>query len=158
MLSNTAGFRNTATGAFTLFSSTGAANNPNRPSGEPGSFNTANGDQALFSNTEDAANTAVGYRALINNTTGSGNTGIGSTMLANNSTGNGNIALGTVAGAAVSNADNVIAIGALGQSVRNSCFIGQIYTNIQLQLGTDPDLVTINSNGRLGRANVSSRR
>ena len=40
----------------------------------------------------------------------------------------------------------------------NSCFIGEIYTNIQPQVGTDPDLVTINSNGRLGRANVSSRR
>ena len=26
------------------------------------------------------------------------------------------------------------------------------------QVGTDPDLVTINSDGRLGRANVSSRR
>jgi endosialidase-like protein len=79
-------------------------------------------------------------------------------MLANNSTGNGNIALGNVAGACVSNADNVIAIGALGQNVSHTCFIGQIYTNIQPQVGTDPDLVTVNSNGRLGRANVSSRR
>ena len=52
----------------------------------------------------------------------------------------------------------MIAIGAAGQDVSNSCFIGQIYTNIQPQVGTDPDLVTINSNGRLGRANVSSRR
>jgi hypothetical protein len=42
--------------------------------------------------------------------------------------------------------------------VSNSCYIGQIYSNIQPQVGTDPDLVTINSNGRLGRANVSSRR
>jgi hypothetical protein len=42
--------------------------------------------------------------------------------------------------------------------VSNSCFIGQIYSNIQPQVGTDPDLVTINSNSRLGRANVSSRR
>jgi Chaperone of endosialidase len=66
--------------------------------------------------------------------------------------------LGNVAGAAVSNVDNVIAISALGQNVSNTCFIGQIYTNIQPQVGTDPDLVTINSNGRLGRANVSSRR
>jgi hypothetical protein len=56
------------------------------------------------------------------------------------------------------NADNVIAIGTFGQNVSNSCFIGQIYTNIQPQVGTDPDQVTINSSGRLGRANVSSRR
>ena len=44
------------------------------------------------------------------------------------------------------------------QNVSNSCYIGQIYSNVQPQVGTDPDLVTINSNGRLGRANVSSRR
>ncbi len=36
--------------------------------------------------------------------------------------------------------------------------IGQIYSNIQPQVGTDPDLVTINSNGRLGRSNISSLR
>src|SRR6267378_4522673 len=54
----------------------------------------------------------------------------------------------------------VICIGANvdGENVSNSCYIGQIYTNIQPQVGTDPDLVTINSSGRLGRANVSSRR
>ena len=40
----------------------------------------------------------------------------------------------------------------------NSCFIGQIYSNVQPEVGTDPDRVTINSNGRLGRGNVSSRR
>jgi hypothetical protein len=54
MLSNSAGIRNTATGAFALFSNTGPADNPNRPSGELGSFNTANGHQALFNNTEVA--------------------------------------------------------------------------------------------------------
>ena len=40
----------------------------------------------------------------------------------------------------------------------NSCFIGHIYSNVQPIVGTDPDSVTINSNGRLGRGNVSSRR
>ncbi len=158
LLSTATGIQNTATGAFALFSNTGPANNPNRPSGEFGSFNTANGDRALFSNTEGGANTAVGHRALLNNTTGFGNTAIGVSTLGNTSTGNGNIALGAVAGNAVANADNVIAIGTGGQNVSNSCYIGQIYSNIQPQVGTDPDLVTINSNGRLGRANVSSRR
>jgi len=52
----------------------------------------------------------------------------------------------------------VIAIGTSGDDLGNSCFIGQIYTNVQPQVGTDPDSVTINSRGRLGRANVSSRR
>ena len=158
LLSATSGYQNTATGAFALFSTTGAAENPDRPSGDPGSFNTANGYTALFSNTTGAGNTAVGLRALLNNTTGGGNTAIGVTALSNNSTGNSNIALGNSAGNAVTNANNVIAIGAIGANVSGSCFIGQIYSNIQPQVGTDPDLVTINSSGRLGRANVSSRR
>ena len=158
LLSNSTGIRNTATGAFALFSNTGPADNLNQPNGELGSFNTANGHQALFNNTEGGVNTAVGYRALINNTTGFANTGIGSDTLGNNSTGNSNIALGFGAGGAVSTANEVIAIGTGGQNVSNSCFIGQIYTNIQPQVGTDPDLVTINSNGKLGRANISSRR
>src|SRR4029079_18584024 len=55
-------------------------------------------------------------------------------------------------------ANNVIAIGSAGQNVNNSCFIGQIYTNVQPQVGIDTDVGRINSNGRLGRANVSSRR
>ena len=100
----------------------------------------------------------MGGSALFNNTIGSTNTAVGSIALSNNSSGNNNIALGFAAGAAVSTADEVIAIGTLGQNVSNSCFIGQIYSNIQPQVGTDPDMVTINSNGRLGRANVSSRR
>ncbi len=40
----------------------------------------------------------------------------------------------------------------------DSCFIGNIYTNVQPIVGTDPDSVTITSGGRLGRGNVSSRR
>ena len=158
LLSNSTGIQNTATGAFALFGNTGPADNPSWPSGIAGSFNTANGDRALFSNTTGAANTATGGSALFNNTIGSTNTAVGSIALSNNSSGNNNIALGFAAGAAVSTADEVIAIGTLGQNVSNSCFIGQIYSNVQPEVGTDPDRVTINSNGRLGRGNVSSRR
>jgi hypothetical protein len=158
LLTNATGIQNTATGALALFSNSGPADNPNRPSGIAGSFNTANGNRALFSNTTGAANTAMGGSALFNNTIGSTNTAVGSIALSNNSSGNNNIALGFAAGAAVSTADEVIAIGTPGQNVNNSCFIGQVYSNIQPQVGTDPDLVTINSNGRLGRANISSRR
>ena len=158
LLSNSTGIQNTATGALALFSNAGPAANPNQPSGIAGSFNTANGERALFSNTTGAANTAVGGNSLVNNTIGSTNTAVGSVALSNNSTGNNNIALGFFAGGAVSTADEVIAIGTFGQNVSNSCYIGQIYSNIQPQVGTDPDLVTINSNGRLGRANISSRR
>jgi hypothetical protein len=106
-----------------------------------GDFNTANGVNALTANTTGSANTAVGFGALFANTTGFENT-----------------ALGRSAGINVLTANHVIAIGTAGQDVSNSCFIGQIYTNVQPQVGTDPDLVTINSSGRLGRANVSSRR
>jgi Chaperone of endosialidase len=158
LLSNSTGIQNTATGAFALFSNTGPADNPSWPSGIAGSFNTANGDRALFSNTTGAANTAIGGSALFNNTIGSTNTAIGTIALSSNSSGNNNIALGFAAGGAVSTADEVIAIGTLGQNVSNSCFIGQIYSNVQPEVGTDPDRVTINSNGRLGRGNVSSRR
>ena len=158
LLSNNSGLRNTATGAFALFSNTGPADDPKQPSGEFGSFNTANGYKTLFNNMEGGANTAIGYRALINNTSGFGNTAIGADSLGNNTSGSSNIALGVVAGGAITTANNVIAIGTPGQNVDNSCFIGNIYSNVQPQIGTDPDTVTINSNGRLGRANVSSRR
>jgi len=66
--------------------------------------------------------------------------------------------LGFLAGNGVSTASSVIAIGTSGANVNNSCFIGQIYSNIQPAVGVDPDFVTINSSGRLGRNNVSSRR
>jgi hypothetical protein len=110
------------------------------------------------SNTTGASNIAIGVGALSGNTQGFFNTALGNSSLANNTTGNGNIALGIFAGSAVTIADSVIAIGTSGADVSNSCYIGQIYSNIQPQVGTDPDQVTINSNGRLGRANVSSRR
>jgi hypothetical protein len=54
--------------------------------------------------------------------------------------------------------DHVICIGAAGANVNFGCFIGNIYSNVQPVVGTDPDYVTVNSVGRLGRGNVSSRR
>jgi Chaperone of endosialidase len=156
LLSNTAGYRNTATGAFALFSNTGATDDPNQPSGDPGSFNTANGYQALFNNTTGAANTAVGFWALINNTTGFGNTAIGNVTLSNNSTGNNNIALGNNAGGAVSTANNVIAIGSPGQNVDNSCFIGNIF-GASVNGGTAMP-VSVDADGKLGTVAISARR
>ena len=55
-------------------------------------------------------------------------------------------------------ASNVIAIGTEGDNVDGSCFIGNIYSNNQPVVGTDPDYVTVTSAGRLGRGNISSRR
>jgi hypothetical protein len=148
LFSNTTGFQNTAIGHRALFSNTTGTNN------------TADGYQALFNNIAGDFNTADGLEALLLNTTGDDNTANGYQALVNNTTGSSNTAVGMFAGAAVSTANQVIAIGAAGANIDNSCFIGQIYPNIQPVMGTDPDYVTIASNGRLGRSNFngSSRR
>jgi uncharacterized coiled-coil protein SlyX len=178
MLSNTTGTVNTANGTFALFfNTTGNFNTAvgdqallNNTTGEentavgsaalanhpPGNFNTAIGSIALL-NTTGSENTGVGRAALPTNTTGNNNTAVGEGALFS-STGNGNTALGNNAGGSVTTASNVICIGASGANVDNSCFIGQIYFNVQPIVGTDPDSVTITSAGRLGRGNVSSRR
>jgi hypothetical protein len=139
LLFNTFGFGNTAVGVAALVNNTGSP--VETPSGGPGSVNTA-----------------VGLRALSSNSTGSINTAVGASALANNTVGSGNVALGSGAGIGVNTANNVIAIGTSGADVSNSCYIGQIYSNVQPIVGTDPDYVTITSAGRLGRGNISSRR
>jgi hypothetical protein len=148
LFSNTTGFDNTAIGNRALLRNTIGANN------------TANGYQALLNNTTGDFNTADGLEALLFNTTGRDNTANGYQALVSNTTGSSNIAVGVFAGAGVSTANNVISIGAAGANVDNSCFIGQIYSNIQPVTGSDPDYVTITSSGRLGRSNFngSSRR
>jgi Chaperone of endosialidase len=62
-----------------------------------GTFNTAIGFQALFSNTTGDANTATGALALLSNRTGIDNTATGFTALQNNTTGDGNTATGAIA-------------------------------------------------------------
>jgi hypothetical protein len=59
-----------------------------------GFFNTANGSQALGSNTIGNSNTASGAAALLNNTTGNDNTAIGAGVLPSNTTGSFNTATG----------------------------------------------------------------
>src|SRR5205814_8506738 len=54
------------------------------PDGGYGNGNTAEGDDALFSNTTGSANTAAGFQALFSNTTGSANTASGDNALQNN--------------------------------------------------------------------------
>jgi hypothetical protein len=139
LLFNITGYRNTAVGVNALANNTGST--VEIPNGDPGSFNTA-----------------VGHNALSSNTLGSGNTALGASALFNSATANNNIAVGPGAGFNVTTANNVICIGASGGNVDNSCFIGNIYSNVQPIVGTDPDSVTITSSGRLGRGNVSSRR
>jgi hypothetical protein len=94
----------------------------------------------------------------LSDTGGLNNTAIGASALLNNTTGFSNTALGREAGGGVSTADHVICIGTAGANVNFGCFIGNIYSNVQPVVGTDPDYVTVNSVGRLGRGNISSRR
>jgi hypothetical protein len=68
--------------------------NPPPDGGYPG-FNTAEGQDALFSLTPNAAaNTAIGFHALYSNTTGDSNTAAGADALVNNRTGRSNTATG----------------------------------------------------------------
>src|SRR5438876_4722733 len=162
LLSNTTGDHNTANGTGALFSNADGSDNTANGyfalgANSTGANNAANGASALSSNTTGVQNTASGAFAL-SQSTGDNNTAVGAGALQSSTTGNGNIALGASAGSDITTASNVIAIGTSGDDLGKSCFIGQIYTNVQPQVGTDPDLVTINNRGRLGRANVSSRR
>ena len=181
--SNADGSNNTANGAFALFSNaTGSRNTANGISAlydnTEGISNTAVGAEALTNNTTGADNTAIGDEAMFNSTSGDNNTGIGTAALSvntigfsntavghdalgSNMTGSGNSGLGENAGFNVTTASNVICIGSIGgDNIDNSCYIANIYSNIQPVIGTDPDYVTIASNGRLGRSNLngSSRR
>ena len=179
LLSNTTGNSNTASGVFALLhNTTGSFNTANGVDALDlnitGSFNTATGFDALVSNTVGVQNSATGYQALYfntgsfntangvfalhDNTTGVDNTAYGVNALFHSTIGSDNTAVGAGAGNGVTTASNVIAIGAEGANVDSSCFIGNIYSNNQPVVGTDPDYVTVTSTGRLGRGNISSRR
>jgi trimeric autotransporter adhesin len=158
LLFNTGGFNNTAVGAAALSNNTTADGN------------TANGAFALFSNTEGVVNTASGAAALSSNTTGSNNTAygeealensnnnhntaVGSSALRSNTTGSENTALGSFAGINVTTADRVICIGINGGNVSNSCFIGNIFWETTVNVGTP---VLIDSAGQLGTISSSRR-
>jgi hypothetical protein len=92
----------TAEGTNALFSDTAGFNN------------TATGFQGLLSNTIGSFNTAIGYEALLSNTTASDNTAIGANTLTNNTTGSANTALGLNAGANLTTGSNNINIGNAG--------------------------------------------
>ncbi len=64
------------------------------PDGGYPNFNTAEGEDALFSLTTGTDNTAIGFDALFSNTTGSDNTANGVSALASNTIGNLNTANG----------------------------------------------------------------
>jgi hypothetical protein len=184
LFTNKTGQNNTATGAQTLFFNDGDSGNEEASdnsafgnsalfgnttgeansafgsdaliSNDTGSFNTAVGDEALLNNIDGSSNTGVGITALGNNTSGFENTAVGHQALINCHTGSGNVGVGVAAGDNVTTASNVICIGNVGgENIDNSCYVANIYSNIQPVIGTDPDYLTISSNGRLGRSNLS---
>ena len=148
LLSNTEGTGNTATGFQALYSNT------------TGLANTANGTLALQGNTTGIFNTAIGNGALFSNTSGGDNVAIGRAALQSNTTGLKNTAIGSNAGFNITQTGNVcIGEGMLGVAGEfNTTWIRNIHNTVQPVVGTDPDNVTVNSAGRLGRGNVSSRR
>jgi hypothetical protein len=165
LLSNTIGPDNTAIGAAALLSNTQGAGNTATGfqalySNTAGVANTANGTLALHGNTIGEFNTASGDGALFSNTEGFGNTANGGSALLSNSTGNNNTALGYNAGFNITGTGNVcIGEGVLGVAGEfNTTWIRNIHNTVQPVVGTDPDNVTVNSAGRLGRGDVSSRR
>ena len=144
---DTTGDGNTATGREALFSNT------------TGDSNTATGLQALLRNADGVGNTAIGFSALLTNTTGDFNTAVGVNALYN-TTGSSNTAIGVAAGDLLTGNGNVcIGRGVHGVAGENNTTrIRNISDTVQPFVGIDPDYVTVDSNGRLGRANVSSRR
>src|SRR4051812_2650020 len=86
---------------FTAFALAGFALSPGAqavspaPGGGYPNFNTAEGDNALFSLTTGGLNTAIGFNALYSNTTGGHNTAAGTQALVSNTTGNFSTAIGT---------------------------------------------------------------
>ncbi len=148
LLNNQDGPANTAVGGSALSSNIG------------GHSNTAIGLGALVNSTTGVQNTALGRGAGFSNTGGHSNTALGVGALSSNTGGDDNTAVGRSAGYNITGSGNVcIGEGVLGMAGENDTTrIRNIYDTIQPVVGTDPDVVTITSSGRLGRANVSSRR
>jgi hypothetical protein len=167
------------TGLFSFVSS--EAGTP-LPGGGNATGNTAEGTQALFSNTTGNANTAIGVGALYKNTTGTGNTATGMAALGSNTTGfsntaigtralliatgNYNVALGDSAGQFLSTGDNNIDIGynvlgVKGESntirIGNTDIIATYISGITGQTVVGGAAVFVDSSGKLGTMTASTR-
>ena len=152
------------------------------PDGGNANGNTAQGTQALFSNTTGNANTAIGVGALYKNTTGTGNTATGMAALGSNTTGfsntaigakallsatgNYNVALGDSAGESLTTGDNNIDIGynvfgVKGESntirIGNPDIRATYITGISGQTVVGGAAVFVDSSGKLGTMSASTR-
>jgi hypothetical protein len=129
---------NTAEGENALFSNT------------TGSLNTATGDSALFSNQTGDFNTANGYFALRNNTIGAFNTANGGNALLFNTTGNSNTANGI---SALQNNTTGSFNTANGYHALLSNTIGS--SNIALGRGAGRNLTTGDNNIDIGNPGIA---
>jgi hypothetical protein len=152
------------------------------PDGNDANGNTAQGTQALSSNTTGNANTAIGVGALYKNTTGTGNTATGMAALGSNTTGFGNtaigarallsatgdynVALGDSAGESLTTGDNNIDIGYSVLGVKgdsNTIRIGNTdiratyISGISGQTVVGGAAVFVDSSGKLGTMSASTR-
>ena len=144
---------NTAEGTQALFSNT------------TGNANTAIGVGALYKNTTGVSNTATGMAALGSNTSGFSNTAIGAKALLN-ATGNYNVALGDSAGEFLGTGDNNIDIGynvfgVKGESntirIGNTDITATYVSGITGQTVVGGAAVFVDSNGKLGTMTASAR-
>src|SRR6266513_2972213 len=134
------------TGLFSFVSS--EANTP-LPGGGNANSNTAEGTQALFSNTTGNANTAIGTMALMMNTTGNYNVTLGVSAGESLSTGDNNIDIGhNVSG--VAGESNTIRIG-------NKDIIATYISGITGQTVVGGAAVFVDSSGKLGTMTASTR-
>jgi len=106
---------------------------------ENGSYNTANGYNALRLNISGSDNTAVGGGALFSNSSGGQNTALGENAGISQTTGSGNVYIG--AGI----------VGVAGES--NACYIASIFN----QTSPSGAQVLINANNKLGTSTSSKR-
>jgi len=144
---------NTAEGTNALLSDTAGFNN------------TASGFQALLSDTIGNFNTAIGYEALLSSGTASDNTAIGANTLTSDTTGSANTALGSNAGSNLTTGSNNIDIGNAGvagesnkirigtKPAQKAAFIAGI-SGVTVANGVG---VIINPQGQLGTAVSSAR-
>jgi hypothetical protein len=151
LYSNTEGFHNTATGAYSLYANLGAYNTASGyralASNIYGYYNPADGVESLASNTSGFKNTAAGLWALLSNTTGGQNTAVGFNAGANVTTGFYNVHVGAdVTGTAADS--NTIRVGLpySGGVGQNRTFIAGIYGTV-VPAGVQ---VVIDANGQLG--------
>ena len=134
---------NTAEGQNALFSLT------------TGIFNTAIGGQALKSDTTGGSNTAVGVNALVFNTTGSKNTAVGQGALGSNTTSTLNVAVGFQALGKNTTGVNNNALGfqALFNNTTGSGNIA-LGMNAGFNLTVGNNNIDIGSTGALGESGV----